>query len=580
MLRLWLAIVPVVCCSAFSFEQVLCPKVVFETDEKLSFNSTETHLLCGDKNSEAWRTIPSWQAQFFLKSFLQDRGYYRSVYRTDKDRLHVSVGLPSHVTDIKVHGAQETALEVKKKRDLIGRRLTPSVLTEIEKWVIEELQAMGYACSKAQSVADHSTGAIAVEVTLGKKLALLSVQEDPVEGLRPGTLRRYDAFRIGEGFNSRLLKITENRIVSQGVVGSVYFVPVCSGQRAAVGQGAAVAQKVVAGRARSVSIALGANTELGPLTRVLWRHARLGANASSIVATARASIIRQQLDVNSDWYFLPYPSRWFIRPHALIAHENGEQYQSVSLRFGLGVARTWDLTGWSVRLFTGPGFELIRTLRGGGLPLSHSLLLQSQLGVTTHSFEYYQASPRTGSQWILSAQTNHRDFLSAFTAHKVSLQGQVLWNFKDFAPPLWVIGLRAGATVTLTPEQTGPDSPLPLPYRNFLGGSGNLRGFGRNELPEGGAFKATSVYLGWESRFGFFYKLKLEPLVFFDAGMLGSASFSLEEPAFFSTGTGLRWESPIGVLRTTFARGFLSRKSADTEKLSHWQFYLSLGEEF
>jgi outer membrane translocation and assembly module TamA len=144
-----------------------------------------------------------------------------------------------------------------------------------------------------------------------------------------------------------------------------------------------------------------------------------------------------------------------------------------------------------------------------------------------------------------------------------------------------VLGVRGAAATTITGERPGPDIKIPPGFRQYLGGSRDLRGFGREELPANGLGGLSSVFGGVELRFGGPLPLGTQPLLFLDAGALGNAPWSLDHPAYVSPGFGARWESPIGVVRTSLAHGFiLPGDTSVPDSFSHLQFYLSLGEEF
>ena len=74
----------------------------------------------------------------------------------------------------------------------------------------------------------------------------------------------------------------------------------------------------------------------------------------------------------------------------------------------------------------------------------------------------------------------------------------------------------------------------------------------------------------------------LQPLVFVDAAVVGRSSFKLDPNVYWSPGLGIRWNSPVGSVRVTVARGLVWRRDSAAEVLikPQWQFFLSLGAEF
>ncbi|HEX5033222.1 MAG TPA: BamA/TamA family outer membrane protein, partial [bacterium] len=120
---------------------------------------------------------------------------------------------------------------------------------------------------------------------------------------------------------------------------------------------------------------------------------------------------------------------------------------------------------------------------------------------------------------------------------------------------------------------------LPPNYRYYLGGSSNLRGFEREELPgPDGALSAAFTSL--ELRVANWIPYGIQPLAFVDVGILGDQAFRFNAPVYYSPGFGLRYESPIGVFRTTFAWGMKSSEADANPDNTHFQFFFGFGEEF
>jgi translocation and assembly module TamA len=225
-------------------------------------------------------------------------------------------------------------------------------------------------------------------------------------------------------------------------------------------------------------------------------------------------------------------------------------------------------------LLIGPNLELVRTFRGQGPTDSHFLSLEGRLDVKTHDFEFFQTNPQSGFDATLTSNISNVDLYSQVTVQRYRIQAQGLWNFNNYDPPLLILGLRMGAATLLTSERPGLASRLPPNYLEYLGGSVDLRGFSRKELPKSGFGALTSFYTDFEVRMGRELPLGLEPFAFIDVGMLGSAPLTFDNPIYWSPGFGIRWSSSFGVFRTTLAHGFAGNAPG------HYQFFLSYGEEF
>jgi len=155
-----------------------------------------------------------------------------------------------------------------------------------------------------------------------------------------------------------------------------------------------------------------------------------------------------------------------------------------------------------------------------------------------------------------------------------------LWNLLSLEPEIWIFGIRGSFATTRAGRDTNYDD-LPPSFKYALGGSEDLRGFGRKALPTEGSGALTKAYLGSELRLNNSLPYQLQPFVFADWGRLGQESFDLDPTLFWSPGLGVRWGSPIGVLRFMLGHGFVSGDGQEQYKdLESLQFYASIGEQF
>jgi hypothetical protein len=568
----------------------LCHRVFLRHPFEPSLNAVERRLICGDTGEkepfrDVWSYIPPAQAEFQLKASLQSRGYLQAQFHREGDRLWVDPGPLTFVTAIEVQAPDPLSLEIERKRDWLGRKLTPEILNQMERWVLGRSQNLGHPCPVVSSQGDPLTGIVRLSLLPGPQLALKEVIESDASGtggLMPGTLRRYDAFDIGAPFQGDLLALTEGRILSSQILQNIHLsVARCDPD------GAVIRQEAIAGAPRLLAFGFGINTEGILLLRSSWKNTRMGPEGSSMELVGFTSSREQNIFAHADWYYLPYPSRIHLTPNAQLRHQNEQFFEIFSGSASIAHARSWeffprDFSGLAASLQVGPKFEYINTIRGAEERNSTFLFLESTLTANSHYFEFHKASPRTGLQGRLTVDLSQKDLLSSTSAQRFQFAAEGLWNFRNYEPYLWILGLRTGASTTLTQERA-PFDQLPPTLRNYLGGSSNLRGFSKFELPPNGYGSLTSVFLDIESRFGSFLPFHLEPLAFLDMGLLGGAPLKLDSELYWSPGMGFRWESPVGVLRGTAAHGFVTTSPDSripTQALAHWQFYLSLGEEF
>ncbi len=132
-----------------------------------------------------------------------------------------------------------------------------------------------------------------------------------------------------------------------------------------------------------------------------------------------------------------------------------------------------------------------------------------------------------------------------------------------------------------------PSAPAPVSERYFLGGSGNLRGGGRyqvapltpNGLPTGGR---ALVDLSTELRLNLFGSFGA--VAFLDAGNVWRAPVDVDlGELLYAAGPGLRWLSPIGVVRGDFAWQLNRLKNLQIDgapERLRWRIHVSIGHTF
>jgi len=557
----------------------LCPNIVISRNFSPGLNVTEKILVCGDEKTDdavgkSWRRVPFSQAKFHLKTFLHNRGYFDVDFKEQENALYVTIGEPTKVKKVIVSGVP-AFFSIEEKGNIIEQVLTPELLDDLENWVAFQLEVNGYPCPDVKSKA-NSDGSVAVSVNTGQKQKFAVVIEEPIESLNPGIIRRYDAFQLGNPFDARLLRITEKRAVTDGTVQTLHLNSACGPD------GAIVRQEALIGPPRLLRFGFGVDTEGLVQARISWSNSRVGRMASQTRISAYASILEQRFDTSFDWYHLPYSSRRFIRPQLTVSRENEKYFEFISSRAQVVSATSWDGEDWHLAFQSGPLFDVINTLDGIGPRRAQFLSLDTNLSLISHTFEYYQRSPRAGASFSLGATLNTDRLVSSASAQKLRAGGEVLINYSNYDPPLLIFGLRGVAATTVSEERAIPGTLLPPNFRYYLGGSADLRGFGRGELPADGQGGLTSIYGGFETRVIGVLPISMQPFGFIDLGILGETPFLYNFPIYWSPGFGVRWESPVGSFRGTLAHGLVagSTDRSTREQISHWQLYLSFGEEF
>lgn len=556
--------------------QEVCPgRVILTGPKKIKFTPLEKIFLCGDPQSEPWKDIPLGQARYHITTFLQDRGFHHPQFSDDGNTLYVDSGTETFLEHVQVEGAPPF-LDIRKHRQILHRPLTPKLLNNIESWIQHQLQSRGYPCPKLKTEANIDSGEMVVQVDPGPFQEVESVTQESLPGLGTGTLRRYDAFVLGKEFNKELLALTSERVEKSGVLQSTHFTWECEPEP--LGDKTELYQRTFAGKPRILTFGFGADTEEYLIVKGSWKHTRWGKKASNFVADMYASYRQQKLDLYSDWHAFSPLSRWYLKPTISIWHdlEVESHFISASARFPL--AGTWDNQKFGMTYEMGPELDYIYTFRGAQPGLTRFLALEGRLDLMSHDFELWQRDPHTGYRFQAKTDLTNKNLLSELTAQKFSVEGKYYYNLLGLDPALLIFGVRGGLYNTFmnNPEQR---AKLPPNYRFYLGGSQNLRGFGRMEIP-GGDGALAAAFVSTEVRLAKYLPLWLEPFLFFDIGIIGPQAFQFKLPFYMSPGAGIRVASPIGVIRATVSHGMKTGSQDNQAGNTHFQFFMSYGEEF
>jgi translocation and assembly module TamA len=549
----------------------VCSNLILRTDDRLTFSTTERRFLCGDAANPPWASLPENQVRVFLVAFLQARGYFQPTFRRDGKVTVVDVGEKSR---IRILRSATTPPELDFTRFWVpGRKpLTPALLDEYQALVRSRIESEGYPCPRVDATANAAEGSMHIEVDSGPRQKIVRIQQEEVLGLRPGTLRRYYPFEEGDWFDGDLLWIANERIKAEDMLSSSYMLSRC-GQ-----DGAEVEHRAAAGPPRRMRVGFGVNTETYFIVRSTYRNARVDANASRFDATLTANFFDQRLEASFDWYFLPFPSSLHFKPTVSLERraEKSSEVRTTVASWHLGAYR--DALGHYWRAYVGPNLNLIRTVRGEGPDFARIVELELSGRIMSHDYEFYRGSPRSGHLMDWRYTTAKTATLSTLTVKTLSTVFEQLFNFSSLEPPLVVLGVRGGAYTTYADV----DQELPDQYLYHLGGSGDVRGFKRRSIPgiEDGA--RSAVYGGTEARLVTVIPYGLQPFVFVDAGKVGKSAFAMKRPLFYSPGFGVRWQSPIGALRGSVARGLVADLDPKEELTvgTGITAFVSFGEEF
>ncbi len=565
------------------FESV-CPTIKVDQKKNLDFTAMEVRLMCGDPEPSAigkpWARIPPNQAAYFLRGFLQARGRHVPVFIQDGDILFVRIGPQSELKSFQIVGGPVN-WDPPKRRLIYGTSMTPSLLDDLQGWTLLQVKNEGYPCATAEARADPITGASVVSLTPENLRFITTIQNTGDTGLRDGVLDRYNAFRLGDTYRDELISLTRKRIQEDGFLQTLVLSPKCDD----VGNGVTILRDVILGPSRTIRVGAGASTDIGARFRAIFRQNRLGDSASSAqlrlnTSYMNESVNHQVVDANYRWYWAPGEPRWYIEPSITFEHEEVPAYELQSFEGKALHAWGFELITGQLELRAGPTYLTTFQSRGLGPERTAVIYAEGNARWVSHDFEIHATSPREGNYVDLTALLTKQSWGANFTAQKLQLQGQKLWNLYRYDPPFFIIATRFNLSSVFS-DDTRISSDLPLRFLTFLGGDENLRGFDRQSLPRSGVGALSGATGSVEGRLHRVILRRADVFAFLDAGMLGGAGFKLDRPVFLSPGVGLRWESAIGVLRGFVAQRFAAEELATEASYGRdWRLGFTYGEEF
>lgn len=550
----------------------LCGPIIVEYEFDLKWTTSEKRLLCGGKGVPSWQNIPLRQAEYFLRSFLQSRGYHNPQFERVNDKLYVRPGAPTLITRLRTD-PEFPGLAIDDYWLPKGKPLTPGELNGIEKWVTMKLGRLGYACPLVHATGDNGTGEVLVRIDPKLHWTIDNVVSEPIPYVRGGMLTRYWAFDLGDSYDPILLELTAKRMEEAQVVVNTSLSPDC--RSPTIGN---IRQTTLPGQPRLVSFGFGFDSENYFIARGSWRNSRLSETASLLDVSGKASYRQQSVITNFNWYYLPIPTRHYLKNYLRFERNFEKTFESRSIKGLTAPAWQRDIAGLNLDAYIGPSLAFESTIRGEAPDNARLLTIDMGISGQSNLYEYYIADPVRGYQFNLFGSFSNKSAVSDLTLSHYMASFTSLWSLLDLEPEIWILGLRGiFATTKPGPGLTAED--VPPSFKQFLGGSDDMRGFERKSLPRGDVGSLTKAYVGTEMRLNNILPYKLQPLIFVDWGWLGDEPFEFEARTFTSVGVGMRWQSPIGTVRVSVAQGLVEGKDAETYP-EEIQPYFSLGEQF
>lgn len=290
-----------------------------------------------------------------------------------------------------------------------------------------------------------------------------------------------------------------------------------------------------------VEVSAGVTSELGERGRLKWVKPwinRYGHNLESEI-----KLNQQEQSVTNNYKVphgdpnLDYTNYVLGWRHTSNFNDTNNRYRKYSLQWQrhqqinedwkrillLKYEREKDNTQTQTRTHLIPGISYIRERREGGI------------------------TPHWGDRQFVSVEVSDKAWGSQSSFYKLSLRSNWLRQYNETHQLL--LKVEAGYI------NADEISEVPISMRYFAGGDNNLRAYKFNSVsPLDSDDKARGALTQLLSTIEYSYpiKEKWRLAVFHDAGTIGDKFF---EENYSDAGIGVRWETPVGLVRLDFAKG-------------------------
>jgi translocation and assembly module TamA len=488
-----------------------------------------------------------------IRAALQPFGYYRprigsSLVPVDGNwnaQYHIDPGPRMAVTtlDLRITGEGATDPEFVKLRAALpikpGAPLDHAQYEDAKRALQNLAVERGYfdaqmSRHELRIDLESYTSAIILHLDTGPRYRFGRVSFERVDGLREKLLRRYVPFKPGEPFsNSKLL------VFQRALSDSDYFqqIEVRPRRDQAQGLDVPIDVRLTLRKPNKYSLGLGYGTDTGVRGKILWERRRVNEDGHRFSAGWEASQIKSSLLTS---YLIPVGNprtdKIAITAGWIDDHPQTSSSQTATAGVSLTQARgRWQET-WSINYLK----EKYRTGTDAGrstmfVPGGSWLLTRTDDPVYTHRGYRLQLDLR-GTAQALGSDVS---FLQARAS------GKYIFPVGD--------GGRLIARSDLGTTSVEQFENLPASFRFYTGGDQSVRGYEYNTIGTkdalgnviGGRYLVVGSVEYEQHLYG-----KWSGAVFYD---VGNAFNSASDPYREGAGFGLRWRSPIGLVRVDLA---------------------------
>ena len=507
-----------------------------------------------------------------IQKALQPYGYYQPVIESSLEqdgdkwvaRYDIDPGPPVIITDIdlQVDGAgKDDPVMVKAADSLpvqVGSQLLHDDYEKAKKLFRAAAAENGYREArylKSEVRVQQATNEaeIVLHLDTGDKAFFGPVRFEGGD-ISDERLRRYIPFETGDVWSTKKLLVLQRGLVDSGYFSSVNIVP----QPARVEENQVPLDVILTPHKRQkYSFGLGFSTNLGIQGSVNWLHRRLNQYGHRLSAEVSASQVRQDI---SSTYAIPLskPRSDVLEISGIYRREDTTDVKSEVTE--LRVSRNFKRGDWREVLSVGYKHEVDDLADSDGT---------SNLLIPKATWTLVKADNRLHSKDGYRLDLETSGSAEALLSDTTFLQGIVRGKLVRGLGKRGRLILRGDAGATAT----GNFDSLPASNRFFTGGDQSVRGYEYKSLsPEnedgdliGGKFMLVGSIEYDYNVYGKWYLA-----TFYD---VGNTFNELPVDAASGAGVGIRWASPVGMVRIDVA-------SAISEDGQPWRLHITFGPDF
>jgi translocation and assembly module TamA len=507
-----------------------------------------------------------------IREALQPYGYYQPLIQSSLEhseggwvaRYVIDPGPPVLVSavDVQISGAgkddaiilrtvQSLPLEVNDR--LVHARYEKAKVRLREAAVDNGYRDARYLKSEVRVLQSSNQAVVVLHLDTGNKAYFGPVR---FEGgnLSDDLLARYIPFKVGEVWSTKELLLLQRGLVDSGYFLSVNIVPQAAPDDS---NQVPIVVMLTPHKLQRYSFGLGYSTNLGIQGSVDWLHRRINRHGHRLGAEVSVSPVRQDA---STTYSIPLsrPRTDVLEFSGIFRNEDTVDVKSTVSE--LRASRNLMRGEWREALSVGYKHEVDDLPDSNGvsnllIPKGTWTLVKADNRL--HAKEGFRVDLETSAsaQALLSDSTFLQGVVAGKLVHALGDEGRL------------ILRAEAGATTTTDFES------LPATVRFFTGGDNSVRGYEYKSLApsnEEGDLIGGKYLLVGSVEYDYNVYKKWYLAAFYD---IGSAFNESPIDASSGAGIGIRWASPVGMVRVDVA-------SALSEDGNPWRLHISFGPDF